>query len=119
MTTDTQPATHTPGPWRIDDTYVMSPRFDVIGPMRSSNGDFSEVNARLIVSACNSYDKHCGENAIECAEGDLLGELLEACQTLMFRFGKDFIATDTETAVIRGEVDWCQQIIAKAQRRLP
>lgn len=43
------------------------------------NGDAEfEANARLIVAACNSYDRQCGERAIEAAEADLLGRALEA-----------------------------------------
>lgn len=29
-----------------------------------------------------SYRKHCGPRAIECAEGDLLGELLEVAENI-------------------------------------
>lgn len=29
-----------------------------------------------------SYRKHCGPRAVECAEGNLLGDLLAACQTV-------------------------------------
>lgn len=36
------------------------------------------ANARLIVSACNSYKRQCGDRAIEAAEADLLGRCLEA-----------------------------------------
>jgi len=39
-----------------------------------------ETDARLLAAAYTSYDKHCGERAVECAEGDLLGELLHACE---------------------------------------
>lgn len=35
-------------------------------------------NTRLIVAACNSYDRHFGPRAIEAAEADLLGRALEA-----------------------------------------
>ncbi len=34
-------------------------------------------NARLLSAAYASYDKHCGEHSVECAEQDLLGEALE------------------------------------------
>lgn len=39
-------------------------------------GDGGFSNARLLAAAYNSYDKHCGERAVECAEQDLLGELI-------------------------------------------
>lgn len=41
-----------------------------------------EANARLIVAACNSYDRHFGPRAIEAAEADLLGKALEALREL-------------------------------------
>lgn len=40
------------------------------------------ANARLIVAACNSYDRHFGNCAVEAAEGDLLGKALEALREL-------------------------------------
>lgn len=36
----------------------------------------SVANGRLLSAARNSYDKHCGPLAVECAEADLLGEAL-------------------------------------------
>ncbi len=35
---------------------------------------------RLRLAAYESYQKHCGPRAVECAEGDLLGKALEACK---------------------------------------
>ena len=35
-------------------------------------------NARLLSGGWNSYHKNCGDRAVECAEGDLLGECLGA-----------------------------------------
>ena len=43
-------------------------------------GQQEHANARLLAAGFTSYDKHCGPRAVECAEGDLLGELLEACK---------------------------------------
>lgn len=37
---------------------------------------------RLIIAACHSYNKHCGEFSTECAEADLLGEALAALKDL-------------------------------------
>ena len=76
---------HTPAPWRVYKGWVH-PNFDGLSP-QATNGDTAiceplgpdrAANARLITAAVNSYDKHCGSRAVECAEGDLLGELLEA-----------------------------------------
>lgn len=43
----------------------------------------SDDDARLISAACNSYDRQCGERAIEAAEADLLGKALEALRTIV------------------------------------
>lgn len=40
-----------------------------------TDGNFAD--ARLIVAACNSYDRHFGPRAVEAAEGDLLGRCLD------------------------------------------
>ena len=47
------------------------------------------ANAHLIAAAYNSYDKHCGPNAIACAEGDLLGEALAALSECVDFHGDD------------------------------
>jgi hypothetical protein len=44
--------------------------------------EVGEINARLIVSACNSYQKHCSD-PVKCAEEDLLGEALEVLQRIV------------------------------------
>jgi len=84
---------HTPGPVELKGLQV--PEFgpnDLLvelhvegyGPIAwadgTPQGEETEGNARLFAAAFNSYDKHCGVRAVECAEGDLLGELLEACK---------------------------------------
>jgi len=47
--------------------------------------DKKEANdsALLYNAAYNSYDKHCGDRAVECAEGDLLGECLVLAKEIM------------------------------------
>lgn len=42
-----------------------------------------EAHMRVIAAAANSYRKHCGANAVECAESDLLGEALTICERLL------------------------------------
>ena len=56
-----------------------------------TEGDQEEItaNARLLAAAYNSYDKHCGDRAVECAEGDLLGEALEALRKLRDAVAKE------------------------------
>lgn len=49
---------------------------------RGISPEESEKNADLIVAAWNSYDKHCGPRAVECAEADLLGEALKALREI-------------------------------------
>lgn len=86
--------THTPGPWGLDFYWCNFGRDDPV--IEGPNGEYicqlsydglsgtlnpqAEDNARLILAACSSYDKHCGPRAVECAEADLLGELLEAAR---------------------------------------
>jgi hypothetical protein len=42
--------------------------------------DMCSDDARAFAACINSYVAHCGPNAIECAEGDLLGEMIDACK---------------------------------------
>lgn len=39
--------------------------------------------AILLAAAYTSYDKHCGDRAVECAEADLLGELADVLRALL------------------------------------
>lgn len=39
-------------------------------------GDNTPGNVRLLTSAWNAYAHHCGQWAVNCAEADLLGDLL-------------------------------------------
>ena len=87
-------AKHTPGPLKEIDNKIVStvhfyvqpdPDNDIEGIpttvvclMSGMGGDDCEADARLLIAAYNTYDKHCGQRAIECAEQDVLGELLAA-----------------------------------------
>ena len=51
--------------------------------LKPTNEDFD--NARLITAASGSYNKNCGDRAVECAEQDLLGECLGAMQEFVDR----------------------------------
>lgn len=42
-------------------------------------------NLELIVAAVNSYGRHCGDRALECAKDDLLGRLLKSCDEALAR----------------------------------
>lgn len=44
---------------------------------------FSQVVTLANHPAISSYTRHCGEHAVELAEGDLLGEALAALETLL------------------------------------
>ena len=37
----------------------------------------NKAKAQLLAAAYSSYRTHCGENAVQCAEDDLLGECLD------------------------------------------
>lgn len=84
---------HIPGPLKLD-TATTAPVWEI--KLRGHSADplidgvevaklnphliNRDDNARLLCASYNSYDKHCGPRAIECAENDLLGDLLEACK---------------------------------------
>ena len=85
----TETTTHTPGPWEVDAEFTgvktvsghIGMDASQLRPARMlGQGVNMKANARLIAAACTSYDKHCGANAVECAEADLLGELLRVCE---------------------------------------
>ena len=42
-----------------------------------------DANLKLSVHAANSYAKHCGPLAIQCAEDDLLGQALDALRDVL------------------------------------
>ena len=85
---------HTPytsAPWTTEGGWIYGNPLDgeggescVIAQIHTgpdcARAEHTDANSRLIVAAVNSYGKHCGERAVECAEADLLGELLEACR---------------------------------------
>lgn len=83
---------HTPGPletnkeddWRDGYDIKSNQRADFIATVHQhETPEETEFNTRLLAAAYNSYDKHCGTNAVECAEGDLLGDLIKACKFLL------------------------------------
>jgi len=54
--------------------------YDTIARCRDEYDEYlpnAASNARLIVSACNSYQRHCTD-PVSAAEGDLLGRCVEA-----------------------------------------
>jgi hypothetical protein len=71
-----------------------------------ASGWMLEGNARLLAAAYTSYDKHCGPNAIACAEGDLLGEALE-----LIRDAEESFTADDSYQMLRIA---CRAILAKA-----
>ena len=93
MTDEQTTATHSPGPLEAQ-LEVNRPLLDGFAIIRAGeervahttsnrdNPDEWTANARLLAAAYNSYDKHCGPRAVECAEADLLGEALAACEAL-------------------------------------
>lgn len=78
----------TEGDWRIYKGWIH-PSFDGPSP-QTTNADVAiceplgpdaAINARLIVAACNSYQRHCPD-PVSAAEGDLLGRALAALRVL-------------------------------------
>lgn len=90
------PQTYTPTPWVPEHTGVMANK-NIIGndeaPVCTVRYPHSshpfEGNKAIIIASVNSYARHCGPNAIQCAEGDLLGEALDALKQV-----QSLLATD-------------------------
>ena len=82
----------------------------------------SRWQVRLNSAASSSYARHCGERAVEAAEGDLLGELLRACKGLIVALRMQVnLARDLggDIAMNEGNYDAWQQAeaaIAKAAK---
>lgn len=54
----------------------------VAGVSPHADGDQNEI-ARLYNAAYNSYLKNCDNRAVECAEGDLLGEMIKTLEKVL------------------------------------
>lgn len=67
----------------------------------------AKSNARLLSAAYTSYDKHCGERAVGCAEGDFLGEALEVLRRLLDDHEYGFLTTR--------HVNLAKTVLAKAE----
>ena len=84
---------HTPGEWMWGEfdsqLFISSNKLigDIVGKdtTRDTTKSFKEHrdNFALMTAACNSYHKNCGDRAVECAEGDLLGQFIEALKQVM------------------------------------
>lgn len=78
-----------------------------------SKESWDEAQRALGCAAANSYLRHCGQNALRCAQGDLLGEMLEALRELL--------AEQNGPPLIRSESQWraavkrAEAAIAKAE----
>lgn len=97
-------AQHTRGPLvttKIDcesgwvDILATDGRHDDL-PVGSTRHGAAEANARLLVAAFNSYDKHFGPNAIAAAEADLLGKALALVDDLAALIEAEFGWADEE-----------------------
>lgn len=73
---------HTKGPWKVRKSchgnkyklVAFSCKRDEVYTTLELEPD----DAKFIVAACNSYDRHFGPRAVEAAEADVLGKALEA-----------------------------------------
>ena len=141
---------HTPGPLRITNhpgtrrALASNPRLVIgtsvfvaevglpVGAVSdATNLNMLEANAHLLAAAYTSYDKHCGARAVECAEADLLRELLGACKAARDLY--DHLALGTLEAAVKygpnyeppSDADWLalrsqlEAAIAKAEGSTP
>lgn len=126
MTTDKQ--MHTEELWAVDRHGFNVIRADGSATIAMTQPSANmKDHARLITAACNSYRTHCGPRAVECAEGDLLGELLEALKGLhgvadrlcsAIERAEQDIGGETPEQVLKElgpETDKARAAIAKAQ----
>ena len=80
---------HTPGPWKIikpGHLHADSSPFlcvEIDEEEFYSTSELKPDDAQLIVHSANSYDRHCGANAVQMAEEDLLGQALEALKEVL------------------------------------
>ena len=100
--TDSTQTPYTPTPWGMHGTNEPDGEYTIhrgdfenapehvcytgggLGRVENNGEPFcfeSEANASLIVAAVNSYGKHCGPAAVQCAEDDLLGKALDALRS--------------------------------------
>lgn len=62
------------------------------GGMRLAT-DLTKAEARLLAAAYTSYDKHCGPKAVQMAEEDLLGQLIEAV-SVFIEADEEYLSVD-------------------------
>lgn len=81
------PFRHTPGPLHTGakgEQIIYEANGWPIADTKTFHGRHLEgvatKNAALLAAAYTSYDKQCGTNAIQCAEGDLLGDSLNVLE---------------------------------------
>lgn len=87
-----------PGAVVVDSKGRMVCDANIFGP----NLPLQEVDmgrARLLAAAYTSYDRHCGVNAVDCAEADLLGELLAVCKAMRDGLDDYWITTPEGLAI--------------------
>lgn len=118
---------HTPGPLEIRIGYDATgyPTFAIAGMSGPDKIDVDLLDGyrRMLEASANSYARHCGWRAVECAEEDLLGELLEACKRLLASL-EDLPASLTGArpalaAITRDRINNACDILAKAEGTAP
>lgn len=69
---------HSPEPWFKDLTYIYDDNENPVGPILSSNGDYSEQDARRIVACVNA----CKGIETEAIEGLAEGTIEDALKVM-------------------------------------
>jgi len=78
----------------------------VCAEVRRAHNDGGRDSMKLLRAAYNSYDRHCGDRAVEAAEADLLGQALEALDRAVKRQGfsnEELITARALLALAKGE----------------
>lgn len=122
---------YTPTPWHANtptdsedcsDVTIREPLYGAVvaiaNPSLYDDGDidpsFFKGNARLITASVNSYAKHCGPNAIQCAEDDLLGEALDLLQARRGLLDAERVLTHDE----EDEYDALQRCLSRLPKQI-
>ncbi len=84
------------------------------GPFTRDEIDTWARLERARTAAYESYVENCGARAIECAEGDLLGDLLDVCEAMV-----EALSVVVPNVVTRTAKKFGEEVLAKAKGEEP
>lgn len=75
------------------------------------------IGLHLQTAAAESYRKHCGPNAVACADGDLLGEALRAIRAILEM--PIYSSTPSQQRRVDAHREQLKAVLAKAKGEKP